>query len=360
MSLLVAPSCRLIPNSTSFTVGGHVAGLTGQGLVLSLAGHDDLAVGANGRFAFSTELEDGDGYAVTIAAQPTNPPQSCVVLGGSGRVGMRDVDDVDIACSLVLGSFNLEWFAGTSSDSKKTGIAGVIRSAGFGLLTVEEVSSPADLAAFADQFLGPDWSSRLGDSGLTQRVGLLYRKPLVRVLESGELGLQRTGGRVDETAYPWAGLRLPYWARVQIEGTSDTFEVVGVHLKAMSDAESCATRAAQVSSLESWLATREGDPLIVTGDFNDMIPGTGMCTSVDTLAPFEADAQLTFLTQPPTMDEIYYSSVNYRSTIDHILVTPSLLGRLEDLDGQGHKAAVYMHRNDGISDHQPPYVYMGW
>src|SRR2546421_7358059 len=58
--------------TNSFTVGGTVSGLTGTGLVLRNGGNN-LAVGSNGAFTFSTVILSGTAYAVTVFTHPTNP-----------------------------------------------------------------------------------------------------------------------------------------------------------------------------------------------------------------------------------------------------------------------------------------------
>ncbi|WP_132000263.1 FG-GAP repeat protein, partial [Dokdonella fugitiva] len=73
-------------------VPGHavqaaVSGLAGTGLVLRNNGGDDLAIAADGSHAFATLLADGSPYAVTVATQPTNPPQTCTVSGGDNDDG---------------------------------------------------------------------------------------------------------------------------------------------------------------------------------------------------------------------------------------------------------------------------------
>ena len=61
----MSPTSRLTAFDASFSVGGTVSGLTGAGLVLQNNGGDDLAVGADGPFQFSTPVPDGDPYDVT-------------------------------------------------------------------------------------------------------------------------------------------------------------------------------------------------------------------------------------------------------------------------------------------------------
>ena len=86
------------PDET-FSIGGSVSGLTGSGLVISNSATDDLTLDANGAFTFTTELNDGDAYDVTVVTQPTAPDNVCTVENGSGDVAGADITDVEILCT---------------------------------------------------------------------------------------------------------------------------------------------------------------------------------------------------------------------------------------------------------------------
>ena len=85
--------------TNTFSIGGTVTGLEGSGLVLQNSGGDDLAIVANGDFTFTTPLDDGSPYAVTVQSDPSNPDQSCDVTSGTGTVSGNDVTDVSVVCS---------------------------------------------------------------------------------------------------------------------------------------------------------------------------------------------------------------------------------------------------------------------
>lgn len=87
-----------IPTLT-YSIGGMVSGITGSGLVLQNNGSVNLAVAAPGAFTFSTSLRSGAAYSVTVAMQPSSPPQNCVVTNGSGTVGNANVTNVAVSCS---------------------------------------------------------------------------------------------------------------------------------------------------------------------------------------------------------------------------------------------------------------------
>jgi hypothetical protein len=83
---------------TPYAVQGNVLGLTGTGLVLQNNGADDLAISANGPFAFATKIPSGNQYYVRVSTPPSNPAQLCTVTGALGTVGSGDVTDVFVQC----------------------------------------------------------------------------------------------------------------------------------------------------------------------------------------------------------------------------------------------------------------------
>jgi hypothetical protein len=91
-------------------VGGTVSGLTGTNLQLHYDADNisfpfPLTLNANGPYAFNaatTSAITGSHYAVSIAAQPTNPDQTCVVGNGSGTVAAADIGNVNVSCGPVI------------------------------------------------------------------------------------------------------------------------------------------------------------------------------------------------------------------------------------------------------------------
>lgn len=79
----------------AYTVGGTVSGLTGT-VTLENNAADPMDVAANGSFTFTTALDDGSSYAVTVSAQPDT--QICSVTGGSGIISGADVTNVAVNC----------------------------------------------------------------------------------------------------------------------------------------------------------------------------------------------------------------------------------------------------------------------
>jgi large repetitive protein len=85
-----------------YTVGGRVNGMQpgSSGLVLRLNGAQDLPIAGNGTFVFDEPLLSGTQYTVSVAANPTTPPQTCTPTGHTGTIGGQNVRNVVINCAL--------------------------------------------------------------------------------------------------------------------------------------------------------------------------------------------------------------------------------------------------------------------
>jgi hypothetical protein len=81
---------------TTYSIGGSVSGLGTSSLALQNNGADTFTITTNGSFVFATELEDGNAYAVTVSAQPTD--QTCSVTNGSGTIAATNVTNVTVVC----------------------------------------------------------------------------------------------------------------------------------------------------------------------------------------------------------------------------------------------------------------------
>ena len=86
-----------------YTLGGTVAGLSGNGLILELNGGSELAIEANGAFAFSGSLSSGTAYSINIKQQPAVRREICTVTSGSGMVGTIDINNVSVKCAIAVG-----------------------------------------------------------------------------------------------------------------------------------------------------------------------------------------------------------------------------------------------------------------
>ena len=80
-----------------YTIGGSVSGLdSGKTVVLQNNAGDSLTRNANGVFSFSTAINAGSTYDVTVSTQPTG--QTCTLTNGSGTA-MANVTNVTVTCT---------------------------------------------------------------------------------------------------------------------------------------------------------------------------------------------------------------------------------------------------------------------
>jgi len=88
--------------TAAHSISVTVSGLTGTGLVLKVNGGDDLSITANGVARFSTTIDSGATYSVTVGTQPAKPAQTCSVNNGSGTVGTADITGIAVTCATAM------------------------------------------------------------------------------------------------------------------------------------------------------------------------------------------------------------------------------------------------------------------
>jgi hypothetical protein len=81
----------------TFTVGGHVSGVSSVGLVLEDNGAEPIALSTDGTFRFATSLPIGASYLVTVAQQPSG--QTCQIYFASGTIASDDVENIEVVCA---------------------------------------------------------------------------------------------------------------------------------------------------------------------------------------------------------------------------------------------------------------------
>jgi hypothetical protein len=92
----VSVTCQALPPQT-YTVGGSVSGLSSGTVTLQNNGGNSLSRSANGSFNFTTALNNGAAYNVTVSQQPSG--QTCSVASGSGTIANVNVTNVAVTCS---------------------------------------------------------------------------------------------------------------------------------------------------------------------------------------------------------------------------------------------------------------------
>jgi trimeric autotransporter adhesin len=82
--------------TNAFTAGGAISGLVGT-VVLQNNGGDTQSVSTDGAFTFSTPVDEGSPYLVTVKTQPA--AQTCSVTNGSGTMGAARITNVAVVCA---------------------------------------------------------------------------------------------------------------------------------------------------------------------------------------------------------------------------------------------------------------------
>lgn len=148
--------------SETYRIAGTLSGLAGTGLVLQNNGGNALSLSDNGSFEFSGMLASGNTYDVSVAVQPSSPPQQCTVSNGSGTVGNTDITDVQVTCVTNTYTVSPSASAGGSIDPAVAQLVEHGQSAVF-------VLTP-DATHFLDSVGGSCGGSLQGSSYTTQAV----------------------------------------------------------------------------------------------------------------------------------------------------------------------------------------------
>lgn len=109
LTLVLAAGLTACGGNSSYTIGGHVAGLQYDGLVLTNNGGSDLAVKPlapatdgsikNVSYAFPNKLDYGATYSVAVKSSP--PHQTCIAYSGTAdTAGRLTTIDAVISCGL--------------------------------------------------------------------------------------------------------------------------------------------------------------------------------------------------------------------------------------------------------------------
>ncbi|MCE7951917.1 MAG: hypothetical protein DYH18_12540, partial [Xanthomonadales bacterium PRO7] len=107
------PGCG---STATYTIGGTISGLTGT-VQLALNGttptsSQTQSFTTNGGFTFTTPLQSGSGWTVSVASQPAG--QTCAVTNGSGASITANVTNVTVTCT--TNTYTLTYTAGANGS----------------------------------------------------------------------------------------------------------------------------------------------------------------------------------------------------------------------------------------------------
>jgi outer membrane protein assembly factor BamB len=203
------------PVASTHTVGGNVMGLVGSGLLLKNNGTDGIAISGDGPFGFAIAIGSGGGYAVTIAAQPTNPAQQCGVTNASGTITDANVTNVAVTCATLpppvpppspTARFSPErFFAVHDEGDSRTLLASVTPGAPLAVDFFHQVSG-------GEQVFGPFLRGGLFNGSFILSTETL--KTLPAGIHAGELTIRFCKDAQCTSQYPGSPSVLPYEVRV--------------------------------------------------------------------------------------------------------------------------------------------------
>ncbi len=231
--------------------------------------------------------------------------------------------------------------------------AATLRAINADVVVLSEIENEGSLRAFAYEFLG-DMGYRYIDAGRTNdgrgiRLGILSRKPIESLTSYNHLDLHLPG-----QTRMWQFARDLTQVTLRIDGET-TLDLFMVHFKSRRDGpddpNSMNWRTAEVYETKRRIGailTANPDALVaLVGDLNSTLGGEEITHLLkkegDTPWLIDVHAAL------DTADRITYLKKPYRSTIDYILASPALAGRLMP----GSASVLHDDQLNAGSDHAP-------
>lgn len=281
-------------------------------------------------------------YATTTTATTAGVDPLTLTLSGN---------TYDVAKTLEVVNWNMEWFGSTASGQGPTDVAlqqanatTVLQGLAADVYVLEEVVDTvrlrnvtadlstrlgttygykiADFGSYGDNMEDPDYA---GD----QKIAFIYRRDVVRpVLFQGLLRCTQAAACPAWSA--WASGRFPYLmaADVTLDGVTKRINFVGIHAKANATATSAndyARRQTGADLLKNLLDTSyAGANTLVLGDYNDVLNGTiatGVTPAVSSYNSFVADSAHYVALTLPLAKAGAQSTVSYNTVIDNVIAT---------------------------------------
>jgi exonuclease III len=245
-------------------------------------------------------------------------------------------------------TWNVDWFQDTShgprdDDRQYQGVKKILQSSAMSLIGLVEVASVVAFDRLVHELKG--YSGVLSNYRWTQKTGLLYAK--------SQFDLE---GSMPLTAITTAR-RPPLEVRLRRRSDGLLLYVIVVHAKAKEDTKSYRERVRFSKLLKSYLDEKRASvPLIVLGDFNDLLTGSITPNMPSPYQNFVNDPQYLAATRELNTQRGGEKSGRWGSTIDHILLSDELAphlvkGSVDVVQKEMRGRFTAFTRN--ISDHYP-------
>jgi len=213
-----------------------------------------------------------------------------------------------------------------------------------------------DVIALQEMTTETDFNNLLKDlNGWDGRFYPVYNYDwnLAYLFKTSEVEIDDTRTRVILTGDPNAFPRAPFEIFIRHKTLNISAYLINIHLKCCSGPDNEARRRDASEKIDSYIKTyRPSDPVIILGDYNDIISGESSATNVFyNLVSATSDYMFTDM-GIARGSLLCWSYPSWPSHIDHILVTNELFSRV-DTTMVLKPDPCYSAYFDNISDHRP-------
>lgn len=261
-----------------------------------------------------------------------------------------------------VATWNIEWFGASNGppndELQIENVVRIMRAAEIDLWALQEIADVTDFNRILDS-LGTDYHGFLAtQSSGSQRIGFLYDSNVVQLLSQGHI-LESFSS--DFASRP----PLQMQANVTIGDSSRVVTFITIHMKAFSDTDSYNKRLAASGRLKNHVdfTSLEDDPVIILGDFNDLVDGSITSGQTSPYANFVGDPDDYFFATTEMHQDgrntwCSSSLCSQGSTIDHILLTNEMLTYYVDnsTDHYDELISEVAGYTSSTSDHLPVFA----
>ncbi len=176
---------------------------------------------------------------------------------------------------------------------------------------------------------------------------------LAYLFKTSEISINHSKTRIILTGDSYAFPRAPFEIFVTHKTLNISTYLINNHLKCCSGADNEARRRDASMKLDEYVkTTRPNDPVIILGDFNDIIRGNSNETNVFYNIVSSA-SEYRFTDMDIALgSQSYWSYPSYPSHIDHILITNELFGNIDTTMVLKPDKCYQLYWNN-VSDHRP-------
>jgi exonuclease III len=247
------------------------------------------------------------------------------------------------ASSLEIVSFNMQGFPKMGSLTIMA-VRDLINTANPDIIAFQEIINESDFEQLLEEL--PDWDGRFNPENNDEwNLAFLFKESEVSIDDS------KTRIIYDNDTYAFP--RPPFEIFATHRTLKQSAYLINIHLKCCGGAENEARRRDAAGKLNEYIKNyRSGDPVIILGDFNDIISGENSDENQFYIF-VSAPAEYRFTDMHIAKGSLlWWSYPSWPSHIDHILVTNELFQRI-DTTVVLKAEPCYPGFFQNISDHRP-------